>query len=103
MSKRLQIRLTDLEMANLLRLAKRENLRVGEWVRRALREASASRMGVDPEMKLKSVKRAAQYSFPTADVAQMLSEIERVTRVDLHRFHHSVLQDEHPGDVRLED
>jgi hypothetical protein len=31
----------------------------------------------DPETKLKAVRRGAQYSFPTADLEQMLHEIER--------------------------
>jgi hypothetical protein len=64
-------------MSDIQRLAKRERLTVGEWVRRALREARAGRPTVEPETKLKSVRRAAGYSFPTADVEQMLSEIER--------------------------
>jgi len=32
---------------------------------------------IEPESKLKAVRRAAEYSFPTADVEQMLAEIER--------------------------
>ena len=77
MSKRLQVLLPDQEMAAVQRLAKRERLTVGEWVRRALREARSSRPVIEPETKLKSVRRAVKYSFPAADVAQMLSEIER--------------------------
>jgi hypothetical protein len=77
MSKRLQVLLPDQEMSEVQRLAKRESLSVGEWVRRALREARASRPAIEPEAKLKAVRRAATYSFPTADVAQMLDEIER--------------------------
>jgi hypothetical protein len=77
MSKRLQVLIPDLEMSEIRRLAKREGLTVGEWVRRTLREARASRPVIDPETKLKAVRRGAKYSFPTADVEQMLSEIER--------------------------
>lgn len=77
MSKRLQVVLPDQEMSDIRRLAKRERLTVGEWVRRALREARAGRPMVEPEAKLKAVRRAAKYSFPTADIQQMLSEIER--------------------------
>jgi len=69
--------LPDLEMSDIQRLAKRERVTVGEWVRRVLREARASRPAIDPETKLKAVRRAAKYSFPTADIEQMLSEIER--------------------------
>ncbi len=77
MSKRLQVLLPDHEMSDIQRLAKRERLTVGEWVRRALREARSGRSMIEPETKLKSVRRAAQYSFPTADIDRMLSEIER--------------------------
>jgi len=75
MSKRLQVLLTDQEMLDIKRLAKRERLAVAEWVRRALREACAGRH-VKPETKLKAVRRAAEYSFPAADIQQMLRETE---------------------------
>jgi hypothetical protein len=77
MSKRLQVLLPDSEMSDIQRLAKREHLTVGEWVRRTLRDARASRPVIDTETKLKAVRRGAKYSFPTADVEQMLNEIER--------------------------
>lgn len=77
MSKRLQVVLPDTEMSEIQRLAKRERLTVGEWVRRVLRDARAARPVIDAETKLKAVRRGAQYSFPTADLEQMLSEIER--------------------------
>jgi hypothetical protein len=77
MSKRLQVLLADTEMEDVQRLAKRERLTVGEWVRRTLREARASRPAADPETKLKAIRRAARHSFPTADIDQMLAEIER--------------------------
>jgi hypothetical protein len=76
-SKRLQVLLPDPEMSDIRRLAKRERLTVGEWVRRALRDVCSSRPAIEPETKLKAVRRAAKYSFPTADIEQMLSEIER--------------------------
>ena len=77
MSKRLQVLLPDPEMSDIQRLAKREGLTVGEWVRRALREARAGRPVIEPETKLKAVRHGAKYSFPTADLEQMLSEIDR--------------------------
>ena len=64
-------------MSDIQRLAKRERLTVGEWVRRVLREARASRPAIEPETKLKAVRHAATHSFPTADLGQMLEEIER--------------------------
>ena len=77
MSKRLQVLLPDQEMSDIRRLAKREHLTVGEWVRRALREARASRPAIEPETKLKAIRRAVTHAFPTADIGQMLEEIER--------------------------
>jgi hypothetical protein len=76
-SKRLQVLIPDSEMSDIQRLAKRERLTVGEWVRRTLRDARASRPAIDPETKLKAVRRGAKYSFPTAGMDQMLGEIER--------------------------
>lgn len=77
MSKRLQVLVPDYEMADIQALAKRERLTVGEWVRRALRDARAGRPSIEPETKLKAVRLGAKYSFPTSDIGQMLSEIER--------------------------
>jgi hypothetical protein len=64
-------------MTEIRRLARRERLTVGEWVRRALREARKQKPLNDPEAKLKAIRRGAELSFPTADIEQMLSEIER--------------------------
>jgi len=77
MSKRLQVLLSDQEMSEIQRLAKRDRLTVGEWVRRVLRDAGKQRSGLDPELKLKAVRRAAKHSFPTADIDVMLREIEQ--------------------------
>ena len=77
MSRRLQVLLPDEEMSEIRRLAKRERLTVGEWVRRALREARAGKPVKDAEAKLKAVRRATELSVPTADMEQMLAEIER--------------------------
>lgn len=77
MSKRLQVLLPDKEMSDIQRLAKRESLTVGEWVRRALREARSIRPAAAPEVKLKAVRRAVTHSFPTAGIEQMLGEIEQ--------------------------
>jgi hypothetical protein len=77
MSKRLQVLIPDSEMAEIQRLARREHIAVGERVRRTLREARSRRPMQEPQAKLKAVRNAAQYAFPTADVEQMLAEIER--------------------------
>jgi hypothetical protein len=76
-SKRLQVLLPDQEMTEIQRFARREKLTVGEWVRRMLRDARMRQPVNEPEAKLKAVRKAAQHSFPTADIEQMVSEIEQ--------------------------
>ena len=64
-------------MIDIQLLARRERLTVGEWVRRILREAREQRSLHDPESKLRAIRRGAEFAFPTADINEMLSEIER--------------------------
>jgi predicted 2-oxoglutarate/Fe(II)-dependent dioxygenase YbiX len=77
MSKRLQVLLPDQELAEIQRLARRDRMAVGEWVRRALREARSRQPINDPEVKLKSIRRAVEYTFPSSDIEQMVHEIEQ--------------------------
>ncbi|MEK7751460.1 MAG: hypothetical protein AAB654_06050 [Acidobacteriota bacterium] len=52
-------------------------LNVGKEAERApLTEPSRQPLTV-PEAKLKAIRKAAEYSFPTVDIQQMLAEIER--------------------------
>jgi predicted transcriptional regulator len=75
MSKRLQVVLSDEEMKSVELLAGSQNLSIGEFVRRSLREVSARRPTSSAEMKLAAVRQAATNSFPTADIEQMNREI----------------------------
>ena len=77
MSKRLQVLLPEQEMKEIQRLARRDRLTVGEWVRRVLREAREQKPVNDSETKLRAFRHGAEFSYPTADIDQMLSEIER--------------------------
>ena len=77
MSKRLQVLLPDWEIEEIRKLARRDRVPVGEWVRQALRTARSHQPVNEPEVKLKAVRRAAEFSFPTADLSQMLREIEQ--------------------------
>lgn len=77
MSKRLQVIFDDAEYRELRRAARRKGLSVSEWVRRALRESRALEPTSDGGMKLAVVRAAARHAFPTADVPQMLREIEQ--------------------------
>lgn len=47
--KRLQVLVPDQEMSEIQRMAKRERLTIGEWVRRTLREARSQRPVMEPE------------------------------------------------------
>lgn len=77
MSKRLQILMPDEEMESLRRQAKSEQLSVGEYVRRTLREADSRKPAKSPGAKLTIIRQAAKGSFPTANIDEMNREIER--------------------------
>jgi hypothetical protein len=76
MSTRLQVVVDEVEMREIRRTARREHLTVSEWVRRCLREARRRRPSRDAGRKLEAVRAAARHGFPTADIDQMLAEIE---------------------------
>ncbi|MGH9482283.1 MAG: ribbon-helix-helix protein, CopG family [Terriglobales bacterium] len=77
MSKRLQVLVPEAEMAAIQLLARRQRIPVGEWVRRALRRACAGEPAIEPEAKLRAIRKAAAHAFPTAGIEQMLEETER--------------------------
>jgi hypothetical protein len=77
MSKRLQVILEDGEFRALRAAARRQGVPVSEWVRRALREAHRREPRGDAERKLRAVEAAMRHDAPTADIDQMLDEIER--------------------------
>jgi hypothetical protein len=76
MTTRLQVLLPDDEIAEIRRVAKRHRLTVAEWVRQALRQARRDESVIDPRRKLAAVREAARGDYPTADIQQMLTEIE---------------------------
>jgi hypothetical protein len=77
MSKRLQVILDEQELSELREAARREGLPVSEWVRRTLREARSRQPGRDVDSKLRAVRTAVKHEGPTADIDDMLAEIER--------------------------
>ncbi len=77
MSKRLQVLLGEAELHDLQEAARQEGLPVSEWVRRALRDARRRQPRGDLEQKLRVVRTAARAGFPTADIEEMLADIER--------------------------
>jgi len=68
--------LDDEEIAEIRRVAKRHRMTVAEWVRQALRRARRDEPVIDPRRKLAALREAARGSYPTADIGQMLTEIE---------------------------
>jgi len=77
MSQRLQVLLDEREFAEIRQVARLHRMTVAEWVRQALRQARREESGADPRRKLAVVREAARGAYPTADVKQMLAEIER--------------------------
>ncbi|MGD2070848.1 MAG: antitoxin [Gemmatimonadota bacterium] len=77
MSKRLNVILGDEEYRRLKRTARRHGLTLSEWVRRSLADVQAKEPAADAGRKLAVVRAAAEHEFPTADMEQMLREIEQ--------------------------
>lgn len=76
MSKRLQVVLNEEDMESIREDARRHGMTVSEWVRQALRNAGRESSSREPARKLAAVRAAARHAFPTADIDQMLTEIE---------------------------
>lgn len=76
MSKRLQVVMSDTEYRELEASARADEVTVSDWVRSAIRLARSRRPPASAESKLKAVAVAFGHGFPTADIDQMLDEIE---------------------------
>jgi len=77
MSKRLQVILDDAEMKEIRTVARRRRMTVAAWVRQALREARSEQPTADPRRKLEALRVATRHAFPTAEIEQMLEQIEQ--------------------------
>lgn len=78
MTKRLQVLLDDEELADIQRHARQRHQTTAAWVREALRDArEAASHRSDVARRLRALEEASRHSFPTADIEQMLEEIER--------------------------
>ena len=61
-----------------IRAAARERgMTVSEWVRETLREARRKVSDGDADRKLAAIRAADRHAYPTADIDQMVAEIER--------------------------
>ena len=76
MSMRLQVVMDDAEVDAYRRLAVRDGLTLSEWVRQKLRQAARHQASGSADRKLAAIRAAARNDFPTADIDQMLREIE---------------------------
>ena len=73
----MQVIFEDPEYREIQRIARAQRMTVAEWVRQALRAARKREPVTDTAKKLATIRSAAQHSFPTAGIGQMLAEIER--------------------------
>ena len=69
--------LADREIREIQQIARRNDMTVAEWVRQALRTALRQQPRKDARLKLALVRAAANHAFPTADIDQILKEIEQ--------------------------
>jgi hypothetical protein len=83
MARRLQVLLDEEELEAIQRLAKRRHLTTAAWVREALRAARDATNQPDTLRRLRAVRAAAGHAYPTADIGQMLAEIEGDDSADM--------------------
>ncbi len=76
MSQTVQIPFDETEFLEIREMADRKRLTIAEWIRTALRSVRPRKPHA-AYRKLEAVNSAARYSFPTADIDQMLVEIEQ--------------------------
>jgi len=77
MSTRLQVVLDEREMRDLRELAERRGTTLSDLVRTILRDARRREPAGELASKLDAIRTATGHEFPTADVSEMLAEIER--------------------------
>ncbi len=77
MSTRLQVVMSETELDAVRAAARERGMTVSEWVRESLREARSKVASGDAERKLAAIRAADRHGYPTADIDQMLAEIER--------------------------
>jgi hypothetical protein len=75
--KRLQVLMDDEELRAIQQSARAERVTTAEWVRGRLRDARERQARPDTATKLAAIQAAYRYQGPTADIEQMLAEIER--------------------------
>jgi len=76
MSKRVQVLLDEEELRKIQRAARAQKITVAAWVRQALRATRIQEPMGDAKRKLEVVRAAVRHSYPSADIEQMIAEIE---------------------------
>jgi hypothetical protein len=76
MAKRLQVILQDPEYKEIQRMARLRHMTIAEWVRQALARARNHEPLLDVGKKLAAIRAAVRNNFPTAEINDMLAEIE---------------------------
>jgi hypothetical protein len=69
--------LPDPEYREIQKIARSRRISVAEWVLQALHAAKREEPLGDVSNKLEALRTAAKLEFPTADIEQMLAEIEQ--------------------------
>ncbi|HEX8815691.1 MAG TPA: hypothetical protein VF753_09335 [Terriglobales bacterium] len=77
MAKRLQVIMQDPDYREIQRIARLRRMSTAEWVRQALELARRREPTRSVEKKLEAIRAAARHQGPTADIDQMLAEIEK--------------------------
>ena len=77
MSTRLQVVMGHDELEAIRAAARERGMTVSEFVRETLREARRKVASGNTERKLAAIRAADRHAYPTADIDQMLGEIER--------------------------
>jgi len=77
MSQRLQVLMDEEELQEIKDIARRRRMTVAEWVRQTLRAACRLEPRTATRVKLEAVHEASSHSFPTADIGELLADIEQ--------------------------
>jgi hypothetical protein len=77
MSKRLQIVMPDEDFLALAGAAERRGKSISQLVRDSLRRTVADEIDVDPDARIAAILRFAQSSGPSADIEEILRDLER--------------------------
>lgn len=73
----MQVLFDEDEYTRIQRQARARGQTLAQWVRDAVRESYRSQPSGDLDRKLAAVRAAVVNDFPTADVDEMLDDIER--------------------------